>query len=361
MILKVIAVGFTILSCTPVLGAEVESDPRLVPAQVTFIAPEAASDIPEVYIDGYLHRSTVEAFREYGVLRDRKVGFVYFNSYGGDLLAAMELGALIRERGFSTRIGTSNGPRTNPSPGHCESACPFAFAGGVFRLMDGASKMGVHQFFKASGVAGATDIATGQITSTLLANHLSNLGIDLRLLEVASKAGPDEMNYLTPLDAYEMDLANAGSLPATWGIKAEQGLVYLIGEQTKISGTGRIGMSCNPSNGVSMAVFFKAWYDTNMLSSMNAFALKIDGKKLLVRNAKMGEHLKNGFSYLTFVPTPEQLQAFRTSRTVGFTYEKTGTQDRSAQFTIDVNDAEEMIDSFVQLCSGSRPSFDDKI
>ncbi|MHC5194690.1 COG3904 family protein [Pseudomonas frederiksbergensis] len=335
-------------------------DKRLVPATITFIQPKAAGDIPEVFIDGYIHRPTVEAFRKNGFLNDRKVGFIYFNSHGGDLIAAMELGVLIRERGFSTRIGAWNGPKTNPRPGYCESACPFAFAGGVFRLMDADSKLGVHQFFLASGVAGSTDMATGQITSTLLANHLSNLGIDLRVMEIAARAGPQEMNYLTPLEAYEMDLVNAGALPASWEIKGEKGLVYLLGQQAKISGTGRLGMSCNAHNGVSMAAFFKAWYDTNMLSNMNRFALTVDGQSYEVSNAQIGEHLKNGFFYVTFEPSAEQLTKFRAGRTVGFSYQKAGT-DIKASFTIDVNDAQGMIDSFVQLCGGARPSFTQKI
>lgn len=332
-------------------------DKRLIPATVTFIEPKTASDIPEVVISGYIHRPTVEAFHKYGHLKDRKVGFVFFNSHGGDLEAAVELGALIRERGFSTRIGFKDGTG-NPRPGYCESACPFAFAGGVFRLMDADSKLGLHQFFRASGVPGATDIATGQIASILLANHLNSLGIDLRVLEVAANAAPESMNYLTPLQAYELDLVNAGTLPATWDIKAERGIVYLMGQQTKISGTGRLGMSCNAHNGVSMAAFFKAWYDTNMLRDMDTFALTVDGKSYGVGQAQMGE--KNGFSYVTFDPTPEQLKVFRAGRTVGFHYQKSGTE-RTASFNIDVNNAQEMIDSFAQLCGGARPSFTQKI
>lgn len=362
MIRSFLALASLLLSVTAAsaLASTASVDKRLVPAQIIFVEPKNPQDIPEIYIDGYIHRPTVESFRKNGFLKDRQVGFVYFNSHGGDLIAAMELGQLIRERGFSTRIGVWNGPHANPSAGFCESACPFAFAGGVFRLMDGSSKMGVHQFFKASGLAGDTDIATGQITSTLLANHLSNLGIDLRLLEVASKAGPADMNYLSPLEAYELDLVNAGSLPATWTIRGEHGLVYLMGEQTKITGTGRLGMSCNATGGVSMAAFYKAWYDTSILGNMDSMSLTVDNKRFSVQNGKVGPGLKNGFAYITFDPTPEQLAAFRTGRSVGFSYGKAGT-DLSARFTIDVNDSQGLIDSFAQLCSGARPTFAEKI
>ncbi|MCK1788610.1 hypothetical protein [Pseudomonas violetae] len=352
--------SFTIGAASAASGGTVATiDERLIPAQVKFVAPQTPQGVPEFYVDGFIHQPTVESFRKNAFLNGRQVGFVFFNSHGGDLVAAMELGQLIRERGFSTQIGRWTGPNTTPAPGACESACPFALAGGVFRLMDGKSKMGVHQFFKANGVAGDNDIATGQITSILLANHLSNLGVSLRLLEVAAKAGPADMNYLSPLEAYELDLVNAGSLPATWTIRSEQGLVYALGEQTKISGTGRLGLSCNAHNGVSMAAFYKAWYDTNLLNQMDSLALTVDNKRFPV-DGIAGPSLKNGFSYVTFDPTPEQLAAFHKGRTVGFSYEKLGT-DLKASFTVDVNDSMGMIDSFVRFCGGARPSFADKI
>ncbi|MCU9536600.1 hypothetical protein N5935_09765, partial [Pseudomonas mosselii] len=89
--------GFLLLAATllfslPSYGAESSPKPvdkRLVPAQINFVAPKAPQDIPEVFIDGYIHRPTVEAFRKNGFLKDRQVGFVYFNSHGGDLIAAM--------------------------------------------------------------------------------------------------------------------------------------------------------------------------------------------------------------------------------------------------------------------------------
>lgn len=93
---------------------------------------------------------------------------------------------------------------------------------------------------------------------------------------------------------------------------------------------------------------------------MDKLSLIVDNKRFSVRNGKVGPSLKNGFSYITFDPTPEQLAAFRGGRTVGFSYEKDAT-DLKAQFTIDVNDSREMIDSFAQFCSGARPSFAEKI
>lgn len=347
--------------CSGLDAADSKPDPRMTPAEIRFVSAEASGKPPEVFIDGFIHRPTVEAFRRRGYLNGQKLGFVTFNSHGGDLLAAMELGVLIRERGFSTRIGVAPELRTASTPSYCESACPFAFAGGVFRMMDSGSRMGVHQFFKPSGSVASTDIATGQITSTLLANHLSNLGIDLRLLEVAATAAPDQMNYMDPFQAYELNLVNAGSLSATWNLKAEKGLVYLLAEQTKIAGTGRIVLSCSIGNSVSMAVFYNAWYDPSTISAMDEFSLVIDGQPYKTQPNRVGERLVNGFSYLIFDPSPEQIQAFRKAKTVGFSFLRAGYPATKASFTIDVNDANDMVTSFAQFCSGSRPTLQGKI
>lgn len=342
-------------------ATHLKPDPRMTPAEVSFVSAEGPGKPQEVFVDGFIHRATVEAFRRRGFLNGQKLGYVTFNSHGGDLLAAMELGVLIRERGFSTRIGVAPELRTTSTSSYCESACPFAYAGGVFRLMDSGSRMGVHQFFKPSGSVAATDIATGQVTSTLLANHLSNLSIDLRLLEVAATAGPEQMNYLDPFQAYELDLVNAGSLSSTWNLKAEKGLVYLLAEQTKIAGTGRIVLSCSSGNRVSMAVFYNAWYDPGTISAMDEFSLLIDGQPYKTHPNRLGKRLVNGFSYLTFDPSPDQIQAFRKAKTVGFSFLRAGSPATKASFTIDVNDGNGMISSFEQFCAGSRPAFEDKI
>lgn len=99
-------------------------DPRLQPAEVVRVEPSGPTGFPEIYVDGYIHKATVEAFKRLGNLNGSGMGMVYFNSLGGDLVAAVELGQLIRERGFSTRVGRK-GTSGKPLPGRCESGCPL--------------------------------------------------------------------------------------------------------------------------------------------------------------------------------------------------------------------------------------------
>ena len=116
---------------------------------------------------------------------------IEFNSPGGNLFAAMELGRIIRERGNATTIGRSltlANPEMSMDVIHrsgaiCYSACAYAFIGGSSRSL-GGGLLGVHRFgsnsFSVSG-----DIA--QIVSSEVAAYIAEMGVDQRLLQIASR------------------------------------------------------------------------------------------------------------------------------------------------------------------------------
>ena len=108
-------------------------DPRLTPATVLTLQQDGFT---QVIIDGYIHQPTVEAFRQKVTSDGATYGIVYFNSAGGDLSAAEELGRLIRAKGYATQIGKLTDDQSRIGRGVCESACPIAFVGGKFRLID---------------------------------------------------------------------------------------------------------------------------------------------------------------------------------------------------------------------------------
>ncbi|HCR1674369.1 hypothetical protein [Pseudomonas aeruginosa] len=327
-------------------------DPRLQPAAVTFLNPSEDGGFPEIYIDGYIHQPTVEAFKRVGNLNGAGLGMVYFNSLGGDLVAAIELGQLIRERGFSTRVGR-RGSAGTPQPGRCESGCPFAFAGGRFRFLDEDSKMGVHRFYRAAGQQ-ANDLSLAQVASTLIATHLSAMGVSLSLMDRMVSAGSESMRYLTPKEAYDLGLINAGELPARWGFEEVQGAIVLVGTQEKVEGTGKIALACGQDDSVELAALFKSWYSPSLLRKMDTITLTVDGAPTGQALAELSPELRNGFLTFTTEPSSEQLIAISRARTVGFRYVKSGT-DLRAGFDVEVDGASSMIGSFIQLCQGKRP------
>lgn len=96
---------------------------------------------------GVISKETPNAFREY-LAREGEAPFrIQFDSSGGDLIAAIELGRFIRSRDhFITEIR-----RTRKSadddwhesiPGMCYDACVLAFLGGSQRRVDPKSRMG---------------------------------------------------------------------------------------------------------------------------------------------------------------------------------------------------------------------------
>lgn len=327
-------------------------DPRLQPASVTRVAPTDEGGIPEVYIDGYIHKQTVEDFSRLGLLNTARLGMVYFNSKGGDLVAAIDLGRLIRERGFSTRVGR-RGTAANPQPGVCESGCPFAFAGGRFRFLDSESKMGVHQFYRAKGKQD-DDLELGQKASTMIATHLSAMGVSLDLMRQMVTADSTSMHYLSPLEAYDLGLINGGALPANWGIQEVGGAIVLIGQQEKVQGTGKVAMACSKDNSVEFAALFKSWYDPSLLRALDEVALTFDGKASTPARLKISPELRNGFLTLTLHPTNDQLSAMTTAKALGVQFRKSGADIKSA-FEVDATGATALIQSFIGLCHGSRP------
>jgi len=90
---------------------------------------------PGVLISGVISNETVHNLAN--ILARSRVSVVYFDSPGGDLLAGIEMGALIHALGLSTAVSWT---------GECESACALAFLGGKIRFEVGdLSRFGFHR------------------------------------------------------------------------------------------------------------------------------------------------------------------------------------------------------------------------
>lgn len=154
---------------------------------------------------------------------------IRLNSPGGSLRAGIRLGELFRTRGFTTEVGSD---RTDPegrpyfggrasvrTPGICASACAYAFLGGVERVLDEGSKLGVHRFYSKNALAQPSekmfsghDLDDTQKTAAALVLYLVNMGVDARVIVLAATAGPDEIHWI--------DLGEARDLRATYEPRA---------------------------------------------------------------------------------------------------------------------------------------------
>jgi hypothetical protein len=130
------------------------------------------------------------------------------NSLGGDLNGGLRLGSLIRQRRLSTIVGLGLpflSPPQNPSMfGECMSACTFAFLGGVERYIaslgnQNTSRYGLHRFYATTPSTNAdAAMQIGQIITADILQYITVMGADPRLIQEMVKAGPGQINLLTP-------------------------------------------------------------------------------------------------------------------------------------------------------------------
>jgi len=203
----------------PAVGQPFESGPMKF--RRAFFATADRGNIEWIVADGEITAETPKDFRRFltagGVQRGARLE-VYFNSPGGNLLGGVQLGEIIRDFGLGTRVARSvpDGPAfrdgeqpETDAPGHCYSACAFAFLGGKWRIADGGT-LGVHQsYFKEALTAPnvpkftARDFSAQQLIEGLVLEYVVRMGIDHRFVTYGARTGPTDIYVFT---ADEMDL-----------------------------------------------------------------------------------------------------------------------------------------------------------
>lgn len=140
--------------------------------------------------------------------RGEYIRTVAFDSPGGSVSDAIQIGALISERGFATSVAAG---------ALCASSCPLAFAGGKERHASPKSAIGVHQVYAAvaagelpTGIRAAGDAMSDvQKTTAVITRHLSDMGVDPAVWLHALETPPDRLYYLTPAELIRYRLVTA--------------------------------------------------------------------------------------------------------------------------------------------------------
>lgn len=163
---------------------------------------------------GEIATDTPSAFRSFIEENGLAQGEVYLHSPGGNLAAGFELGRIIRELGLKTRVGHTISEMAGGTwfqsveSGECDSACAYAFFGGVHRALGAGdprsakSRIGFHQFKSLAAADGGiseaaaiTSFSTEQLVSGLIVAYALEMGIDARVLTLSSFAGANEMVF----------------------------------------------------------------------------------------------------------------------------------------------------------------------
>lgn len=149
---------------------------------------------------------------------------VVLDSPGGSMTAGLRMGRAFRTAGVNTLIGRTvlrveSGRAVATLITHgvsCASACSYAFLGGIQRIVPTTARFGVHQFSRSIGRDGrfesetptARDFVAAQRRMAELAVYVQEMGVDARLLELASSMPyGGQLRTLTPSEIGNLRIA----------------------------------------------------------------------------------------------------------------------------------------------------------
>lgn len=179
-------------------------------------------------------------FLKRGIMLSRTI---HFNSGGGDLEAGLALGREIRRAGWDTDVGTPGLSFLSANPGECDSACTFAYLGGVKRSMTSGSRYGVHRFWGT--VPGDTQQETQKIAGELVA-YIREMGVSAEMYTLMTEGAPEQVKYLDLATMTRLNIATSEVVEAK--MADERGVSVLHLGDTDSGGFtnfGEIDFYCN--------------------------------------------------------------------------------------------------------------------
>lgn len=288
-----------------------DDDPRLTPARVMTLQQEG---LTQVVIDGFIHTPTVEAFRSKVSELGGDYGIVYFNSSGGDLSAAEELGRLIRAKGYATQIGKLTADQKQIGRGVCESACPIAFVGGKFRLLDSnTGQLGVHRFYLAKQGRWASDSGVLFTAERNLRAYLDEMGISPEFLEVMMKTPADKILPISKRSSYQWKLGT-GAEYSSWPSTGSE-TVLGIGESS--TGTISLSFTCK-ARSVHVQAKLKPWFPATGLLNYDNHSFTVNGQKFELGEVTASYDKPSGFISFNSTLPGDAITALRTAERVGY-------------------------------------------
>jgi hypothetical protein len=189
-----------------------------------------------IQADGEIVADTPAAFEAFYHSLKYPPDTVRLNSFGGNLTAGVALGEKIRALGLSTEVGTTQG-EADKAAGICASACAYAFLGGKARFLDENARLGFHRFYSPLAVDNAkAKLFSGEDldnTQKLLAGLLLytiSMGVDARIIVLASAAGMDEVFWVSKKDAQELRIVFDPMGYKPWRVETYKGGALAVSE-----------------------------------------------------------------------------------------------------------------------------------
>jgi hypothetical protein len=168
-------------------------------------------------------------------------GEIYFQSRTGNRLEGMRMGRLIRQLGFKTHIGETDGA----TPGNCISACAFAYLGGTSRFMNANANFGLHRFYRSQGEDQEFQLQEAQSVSEQMVQYIREMGVDTRLFRYMAQPGSEEVVFLAKPTLQSLGVVNDGIFSASWQRMENEVVPYLRGAVQNDDGTHTLLLRCD--------------------------------------------------------------------------------------------------------------------
>jgi hypothetical protein len=204
------------VAATPVAAQGHAMSFRVAPLE----SRECGRHCPDVIVaDGVIEAETPLAFVNFlksGSSDARLRRIVFFNSRGGNVVASMVFGHILRGlriAGVVGRFGAGRDP--GPYVGECLSACVYALMGAVRRVAPPGSEVGLHRMSiienESAGLFGShskRSFADPPMIA-VLGRYARRMGVDPALVRKAESLPPDTVHVLTRAEMRRWSLATS--------------------------------------------------------------------------------------------------------------------------------------------------------
>lgn len=138
--------------------------------------------VEAIYVTGNIELADHAAFRE--IAERFPDAVVFLESPGGTVLPALEIGQLVRERGYRTVVLAGS---------TCTSACALIWLGGTRRYLEPGGQIGFHA---SSAEEDGRQVESG-LSNAFIGYYLSKLELSERAVVFTTMASPYELTWLT--------------------------------------------------------------------------------------------------------------------------------------------------------------------
>lgn len=146
---------------------------------------------PIIAIEGNFEPGDDRKFVEIALPLDH--AFVFLNSPGGNVLAAIEIGRAIRLKQFTTFVAGDL---------YCTSACALAWLGGTKRVMASTAHVGFHAVYVDEG----GQIRESGSGNAVVGAYLNQLGLSQNAVAYLTAPPPSTLQWLSPSDARQLGI-----------------------------------------------------------------------------------------------------------------------------------------------------------